>query len=100
MKFTEKRTINAYDLRNFCIEWNLYTNGSNEEYEKLLFDNKIARKFAKQQNITINDIYSIALDIIAHSEQAETDLFLEIENVMHYIVNDICKTHFEVVFNR
>lgn len=97
MKFKEKRTINAYDLRGFCIRHNLYTNGSCEEYDALLFKGKLAQKFAKQQNITTNDIYNIAMDIVKHSDQNDADFFLDIENTMFYIAKDICVTHFDII---
>lgn len=49
-------------VRGYCIDRKLYTNGSNEDYEKLY--NFITKK---KYNITDNDIIKIAEDIKIHS---------------------------------
>lgn len=97
MKIKETRRINAYDLRNFCIKYNLYTSGNNADYENLLFgNNRIARKFAKQENITANDIFEIAKNIVEHSNEKHAKFYLDIENCMCYLA-DICITNFEII---
>ena len=52
--------MTAYDLRRVCIEYNLFTRGTNEEYEKFL-------AMADVENITTNDLMNMAKAIEKHS---------------------------------
>lgn len=85
------KTIDFYDLRNLCIRKNWYTNGSTSEYNNML-------QIANKENITAEDIYKTAVDIIEHSNLENyanscgmnTDDNEFIENVMYEIE---CITH-------
>lgn len=59
-QYKETRKMTAYDLRRVCIEHNLFTRGTNEEYEKFL-------AMADVENITTNDLMNMAKEIEKHS---------------------------------
>ena len=59
-QYKETRKMTAYDLRRVCIEYNLFTRGTNEEYEKFL-------AMADVENITTNDLMNMAKEIEEHS---------------------------------
>lgn len=70
MKIIERQYISTSAVRGVCVENNLYTRGTNEEYAAMfdkvnLLDGKTA--------ITAEDLYPIAADILAHSD---TDMSL------------------------
>ena len=58
--YKEIRHLCACDLRALCIAENWYTEGTNDEYDKLLV-------MTKKDNITTDDIVEMATDIIEHS---------------------------------
>lgn len=59
-QYKETRKMTAYDLRRVCIEYNLFTHGTNEEYEKFL-------AMADVENITTDDLVNMAKEIEKHS---------------------------------
>lgn len=71
------------DVREACIRNNLYTRGTNEEYEKM-FD--IVRRCPKPGDI---GIWSVAKDIAEHST-GQT-----VTNVMFILANEAVKYTFE-----
>lgn len=73
--YHEIRRISAYDLRALCIKQNWYTEGTEEEYGKLLI-----QKAAHKSNINIDDIVEIAEDIKEHSETLYT-----VEDIMSIV---------------
>lgn len=65
-KIIETRKIFWNDLRNLCIRNNWYTCGTVQEYQKML-------NMCKKDNITTNDIVTIAQDIMDHSNKEENE---------------------------
>lgn len=86
MKYKEKRTLSAENLRNLCIKNHWYTKGNCEEYEHLLYD--LAEN---KRHLATNDIIEIAEDIIAHSE---IDCTSEDITTVAYLVNRACEVLF------
>ena len=65
----ESRYINDYQLRKLCIRHNWYTLGTNADYEHLF--RRVSELNSVDNGWTNNDLYTIAADILAHSEPAE-----------------------------
>lgn len=85
MKIIETRQWMAEDVREICIENNLYTKGTTAEYDNML--NDVSRLYPG------NDaIYKIAKDILAHSDEEQI-----ITNIMFLLMNKAVKTFFEIV---
>jgi Trm5-related predicted tRNA methylase len=61
----QQRQLTISALRQMCIDNNLYICGTIEEYDNILC------KTHKMKNITNKQLYSIAMDIIIHSEPQE-----------------------------
>lgn len=77
----EIRKISREAIRNACIEKNWYTCGNCEEYEKILsYANKL-------EEVTTDDLETIATDIKYHSDTEAT-----IKNIMFFIANICCTT--------
>lgn len=83
----EIRRIDATDLQNLCIKHNWYTAGNSKEYSNLLFN--LAES---KENLTTNDIITIANDIIEHSSNMENELLTSV----CFEITRICYTFFEV----
>lgn len=84
MTIKETRTLYWGYVRSYCIENDLYGNGTNEEYAKLL-DGVQAL-----ESVTSKDLYEIAKDIKEHS-------------TTHYEITDLmfdlakkCNSYFEI----
>ena len=88
-KFVEVRHLRPMELRKLCIEYNWYTHGDNAEYDNLLF----GLTENGQKNITTDDIYAIAQDIMDHSSERSID-GMDIESIM-FSVARICDTFFQ-----
>lgn len=65
MKIIERQYLSIPAVRGVCIENDLYTCGTNEEYSAM-FD--MVRPLDGVENITAADLYPIAADILAHSD--------------------------------
>lgn len=65
VKITEFQRLSVNNVRSVCCEHNLYTCGTNEQYEAMF---GMVRALAVKQIITGTDLYPIALDILYHSE--------------------------------
>lgn len=85
-QYKEIRTMNILDLRRVCIEYNLFTRGTNEEYEKFL-------AMADVENITTNDLVNMAKEIEKHSVIMDG---VCTEDIM-YILNRATRTIFSKV---
>ena len=85
-QYKEIRTMNILDLRRVCIEYNLFTRGTNEEYEKFL-------TMADVENITTNDLVNMAKEIEKHSVIMDG---VYTEDIM-YILNRATRTIFSKV---
>ena len=64
-KIIERQYLSIPAVRGVCIENDLYTRGTNEEYAAM-FD--LVRPLDGKQTITVEDLYPIAADILAHSD--------------------------------
>ena len=58
----QKCTWNTYDMRNYCVDRNLYTCGDNEQYSKML-------DFVSNHEPTEETVKLVAIDIISHSDR-------------------------------
>ena len=90
MKF--KHTINSEDVRQFCIENNLYTTGRNNsaDYKALL------SSCDKLHNCTPQRIINIAKDIAEHSDQQDAKIDLSLGNIAFYLCEDVMHTMIEL----
>lgn len=79
----ERRVLYTSDLRELCIKNKWYTNGSNEDYNKL-FDS------IRKKEITSDMITDIAFDIFQHSDLQE-----EAFSFVMFEVGRTCTTFFE-----
>ena len=91
MKYTERRTMTAYNLRSLCIKKNWYTRGDVEQYSNMLnmlTDNRLPAK------MTTERLAQIAADILAHSDADDcSDGHLEMTSIM-YDLAKACDTVF------
>lgn len=78
-----ERMWTASKVREMCIRMNLYTMGSNTEYSEML------DYVYEHKNPDNNDIYTVAIDILNHSE------YQTLENVMFSLVRDCVYTFYE-----
>ena len=91
MKYTERRTLSADELRNLCIRKNWYTHGTNEEYCNLF--NLLSKDFHSAE-MTTEKLVEIAIDIYNHSDEADcTDGYLEIPDILYDLART-CHTVF------
>lgn len=65
-KIIERQYLSIPAVRGVCVENDLYTRGTNEEYGAM-FDMVRPLDDGKQA-ITVEDLYPIAVDILAHSD--------------------------------
>ena len=79
----EKRTWTKDSVRRACIDNDLYTDGSNEDYAHML--QWVNRLYPNTENL-----YFIAEDIMAHST-GQT-----IANIMYVLANQAVTTTFEI----
>ena len=61
-KFKEIRLMDVDAMREFCIKRDLFTRGTNDEYDEFL------RSVANCENITTDDLVRFAEEIIKHSK--------------------------------
>lgn len=59
---TENRIINRKNLKQLCIDFDLYTLGTSEEYEEML------KSAVFEGHLTTEKIVEIAKNILEHSE--------------------------------
>lgn len=67
-KIIETQRLTAEDVRRLCCKYELYTRGTNEDYEAMF---KKVRSL-RGPIITAEDLYPIAADILDHSEPANS----------------------------
>lgn len=82
-EITVNRHWNVADLREACIRNNLYTRGTNEDYDHM-FDH--VRLFYPD----FEALYLVAKDIYDHSVDQT------ITNIMYIIENEVVRTTFEL----
>ena len=91
MKYLERRTLHADDLRSLCIRKNWYTNGTNEEYWNLF--RRLSENYMSAE-MTTEKLVEIATDIYNHSDEADcTDGFMEITDILYDLART-CHTVF------
>lgn len=83
MKITTTRFWHSMDVRNACIENDLYTCGDNSEYEEML-------DMVRNLEPTMENLYAVAKNICDHSKHQT------ITNVMFILENNVVKTCFEI----
>lgn len=87
MKVKEIRKIDFEKVRAMCISNDLYSCGTNEEYEHLLLH--LCNDFENQKT---EDLIEIALNILNHSETT-----IELTSILFMLANECCYTVFEVI---
>lgn len=85
-KITVKRFWNAREVREVCIDNELYTCGDNESYDAML--NQVNTCSPSTENL-----YLIALDISNHSK------LKNIETIMYMLENGAVNTFFQIEEN-
>ena len=65
-KYREVRVIHMEELKNLCIRERWYTSGNCREYQNML-------SMCKKDNITTNDIVTIAQDIMNHTHNKDNE---------------------------
>lgn len=83
MKIKKERRLYSDDVMNLCRVKELYTCGNCSEYGKML-------DMCNKDNITDNQLFKIAYDILLHSDTER-----DIENIM-FELSEISHTFFEV----
>ncbi len=91
MKYTERRTLYATDLRAACVNNDWYTNGTNAEYDTLF--SKLRDADGKYADMTTEKLAEIATDIYTHSERENAE---EITYIM-FVLARACVSHFTEV---
>lgn len=81
----------AYEIRSMCVKNDYYTRGDNEAYRKML-------NFVSEHKPTTENIYKVAVDIVAHSDLSEegVDDIEMIEGMMFDISKDCVSTHYTI----
>lgn len=91
MNIVETSIFDTRDIRNMCINRNLYTCGNNEDYSRML-------NFAANADVTMENLFTIADDIAKHSDlNAYGCTYREsVENFIYVLANDCVVRNFEV----
>lgn len=82
-KITERRIWSMEDIRRVCINNELYTRGTNEEYGKMLERAESLEPFTE-------NLYIIAKDIDAHSTDQT------VSNIMCLLVSQAVRIVYEI----
>lgn len=87
MKIRTKRMWNSTDVRQMCIDHQLYTAGDTRAYSKML-------EKVTELNPTPKSLYTIAKDILEHSnpDLAGDD----VTAIMFLLENEVVKTFYEI----
>lgn len=83
MKIKEYRTWSVVDVRAMCIRENLFTCGTNDEYDDMF-------KLVRDLEPTVDNIYAVAKSINDHSE------YNTVENIMYMLANDVVRYGYEI----
>lgn len=78
-------TIDAEDVRQFCIHNNLYTIGDCEDYNKMLAS-------VEAHACTPQHIIAIAKDIAEHSDEHDSEIDLSLGNIAFSLCEDVMHT--------
>lgn len=78
-------TIDAEDVRQFCIHNNLYTAGDCEDYNKMLAN-------VEAHSCTLQHIIAIAKDIAEHSDEHDSEIDLSLGNIVIYLYENVIHT--------
>lgn len=87
MTIIERQHLSITDVRSMCIAEDLYTCGTNKEYEAMFY---MVNALYPKSILTGEDLYPIAADILAHSN---TDM--EVADIMFLLAEKITRC-FEV----
>ena len=91
-KIKEIRVLTMEKLRMLCVNKGYYTEGTVEDYEKLLL-------FVKDSEMTTENIYKVAVDIINHSNVApyyKQEGYNDMLTNIMYNIADACYTYFNI----
>lgn len=86
MKIIETQRLTTEDVRSVCCEYDLYTHGTNEDYEDLFM---MVRNL-RGPIITAEALYLIAADILKHSDTEQ-----DVASIMWALGSKI-QRHYEV----
>lgn len=91
MRITEDSCFDTRDIRQMCIRRNLYTRGNNGDYSRML-------NFARNAEVTPENLFAIADDIARHSDlDAYGCGYREsVENFIYVLANDCVYWNFVV----
>lgn len=93
MKIIRTQHLNSMSVYQMCRRENLYTRGTEEQYNHMLMDMIPVEGI---YNPTDMDIYNIAVDIAKHSHNSDSSELEFIENIMYLIGQCITMT-FEII---
>lgn len=85
MTIIERQHLSATCVRSVCCECNLYTNGTNEQYDAMF---SMVLALYPKSIITGEDLYPIAADILTHSR---TDM--DVESIMFALGEKITRCY-------
>lgn len=91
-KITETRVLTMEALRKLCIDKGWYTEGTNEDYNNLLLS-------VKNMNMTAENIYKVAIDIICHTNLYSSGYYIPDDEVLTsimYDITDACYSYYTV----
>lgn len=88
MTIIERQHLAVSEVRAMCIAENLYSCGTNAQYDTMF---TMVQSLAPKSIITAEDLYPIAMDILAHSD---TDM--GVEDIM-YCLGDKIVRFYEVI---
>lgn len=89
MRLEQRCTWNMYDMRNYCIRHDYYTNGDNKAYSTML-------NFVEDNEPTAKNVELVAIDIITHSDKIYS-IFRDgdIDYITCEIWNEVINVRFE-----
>ena len=81
----ERQHLSFSDVRSVCIHENLYTLGTNEQYDAMF---SMVTALYPKSIITAADLYPIAADILEHS-----DTYMDVIEVMYCLGEKITRCY-------
>lgn len=88
MQIIERQHLTANSVRSMCCELNLYTCGTNSQYDAMF---SMVFALYPKSIITGEDLYPIAADILAHSDTEH-----DVESIMYALGERIVR-YYEVI---
>lgn len=85
MTIIERQHLSISEVRAMCIAENLYTRGTNKEYEAMFY---MVSALYPKNILTAEDLYPIAADILEHS-----DTYMDVAEVMYCLGEKITRCY-------